>query len=78
MFWDIHLPTLTEMTVRCLKTGIYAEYAGELLEKYFKPEAVVYIKRNLNMIDEGSIKDFSEKIHLRYGVMNSIKIKVKR
>lgn len=71
MFWDIHLPTLTEMAVRGLKTGIYAEYAGQLLEKYYKPEAVLYIKRNLHLPDDGAIRDFTEKILLRYGAAGS-------
>ena len=68
MFWDIHLPTLTEMSIRCMKSGIYAEYAQELIKRYFKDEVVKYIARNISLLDDSSIRGFSEMTLLKYGV----------
>uniref|UniRef100_UPI00406CE9CA AfsR/SARP family transcriptional regulator n=1 Tax=Macellibacteroides fermentans TaxID=879969 RepID=UPI00406CE9CA len=68
MFWDIHLPTIAEISIYCIKNGIYAEYAEELIKKYFKQEAAAYIKRSISMSDEVSIKDLSEKTLQMFGI----------
>lgn len=72
MFWDIHLPTLTEMLVRCIKSDIYSDYARKLIEVYFKHKAVLYISRNICMLDDASIRDFSKSILLKYSIDNKM------
>ena len=70
MFWDIYLPTLVEMSVRSINSGICAKYGKKLLEHYFKHEAIMYIERTIHMIHDASISDFSETILLKYGVID--------
>jgi len=35
MFWDLHIPTITEMAIYGIKNNICPEYASVLLERYF-------------------------------------------
>ncbi|WHH56931.1 hypothetical protein [Petroclostridium sp. X23] len=39
MFWAIHLPTIIEMSIQCIKNGLFSEYALLLIEKYFCQDA---------------------------------------
>ena len=71
MFWDIHLPTLTEMLVRSIKSDIYGDYARKLIKFYFKHKAVTYIDRNIFIIDDASIRDFSNSILSKYSIDNN-------
>lgn len=72
MFWDIHLPTLTEISIHSVKSCIYEEYALYLLERYFKHETVTYILGNVQMLDNASIKGFCQRILTEVGTDSHI------
>jgi two-component SAPR family response regulator len=71
MFWDIHIPTLTEVVLRCMKSGVFSEYAKELLELSFKRDAILYIERKITALENDSIKAFTNKVISIYGVAHN-------
>jgi DNA-binding SARP family transcriptional activator len=71
IFWDIHLPTLTEMLLRCVKAGIFPEYVKELLERYFKHEGVLYIERNIGMASNESLQEFSDVVLGKFNIQSN-------
>jgi hypothetical protein len=68
IFWDQHLPTLVEMSARCVKSGIYSQYAVELMAKYYGREAAEFFKNNAFATKESSLKDFCGAFISLYGI----------
>lgn len=66
MFWDLHLPTLIELTVQGLQKRIYAEHASVLMEKFFGQDAAQYAEANLTLSSGQSIKEVSTYILQQY------------
>lgn len=60
MFWDIHIPTLVEMTLRSIRYGYYAGYAEELLSKFYDGKTVEYLSGKAKTLDESRIPAFAE------------------
>lgn len=60
MFWDIHLPTLTEMALRAVRYGYSADFAQELLGKYYDGSTVKYLVEKIKTIAESRITEFSD------------------
>ena len=59
MFWDIHIPTITEMALRGIRYGYCSSYAEELLGKFFSGKAVNYLIEKMKSIDEGQLTAFA-------------------
>lgn len=68
MFWDLHLPTLVEMSARCVKSGVYNEYAIELMSTYFGREAAEFFKRHAAVTEESNLKEFCGAFISLYGI----------
>lgn len=60
MFWDIHLPTLTEMVLRAVRYNYCADFAPELLGKYYDAGTVKYLAEKIKTIDESRIAAFCD------------------
>jgi LuxR family transcriptional regulator, maltose regulon positive regulatory protein len=45
MFWDLHFPTLLEMSIRALRLGLQAPYIMSLLARYFGEEGAEGVRR---------------------------------
>lgn len=58
MFWDIHLSTLVEMSLRSIRYGYCTGYAEELLSKFFDSRTVKYLTERVKTTDEGRITAF--------------------
>ncbi|MFZ5644705.1 MAG: BTAD domain-containing putative transcriptional regulator [Bacillota bacterium] len=58
MFWDLHLPTLVEMSARSLRRGICADHAVTLVESYYGKEAAEFFRNNAAVTEEENLKDF--------------------
>lgn len=58
MFWDIHIPTLTEMTLRCLRYGYGTGFAEELLGRFYDGPTAKYLAEKIKIIDESRITAF--------------------
>lgn len=79
MFWDLHLPTMVEMSARCIKNNIYSEHAMELITSYYGKEAMMFLKNKALTIEESSLKDSCHTFISLYGnesmaVSNSMNI----
>jgi DNA-binding SARP family transcriptional activator len=66
IFWDIHLGTMSRVLVYCIKLGIYAGYAEKMLAQYFSAEAAAYAIKRLSSVRQDQVKDFSDRLYLRY------------
>ncbi|MEA4845632.1 MAG: BTAD domain-containing putative transcriptional regulator [Clostridiaceae bacterium] len=60
MFWDIHIPSLVEMTLRSIRYGYCPGHAEELLGKFYDSNAVKYLSEKIKVIDESRITAFAE------------------
>ncbi|KPU44787.1 HTH-type transcriptional regulator MalT [Oxobacter pfennigii] len=58
MFWDIHIPTVVEMTLRSIRYGYCTGYAEELLSKFYGSKTVKYLSEKAKAIDESRIEAF--------------------
>lgn len=67
MFWDLHLPTLIEMSARCIQSGIYSEYALDLMASYYGKEAAEFFKNAAEM-EESHLEDFCRTFISRFGI----------
>ncbi len=59
MFWDIHIPTITEMALRAIRYDYCTDYAGELLSKFYNNSVVKYLSEKIKIIDENRITSFT-------------------
>ncbi len=66
MFWDIHLPTLVEMVLRSIRYGFGADYAEELLCKFYGHKTVKYLSERVKTLDENRITAFSNDFAFTY------------
>lgn len=58
MFWDIHIPTLTEMALRSIRADFGAGFAKELLGKYYDSGTVKYLAEKAKALEESRIYAF--------------------
>lgn len=58
MFWDIHIPTLTEMVLRSLRWGYCPDFANKLLERIYNKDTAKYLKEKVKAMDENRISSF--------------------
>lgn len=58
MFWDIHIPTIVDMTLRCVRYGYCTDYSKELLGRYCEPNTAMYLIEKVKILDEDRITDF--------------------
>lgn len=58
MFWDIHLPTLTEMALRSILYGYSPQFATELLGRFYNSETVRYLVEKIKALHESRIEAF--------------------
>lgn len=69
MFWDLHLPTLVEMSARCLKSNINIEYALKLIASYYG-DATEFFKTSVAVTEESYLNDFCHAFISLYGIKN--------
>ena len=60
MFWDIHIPTLTEMSLRSMRYGYCVGFAEELLSKFYDSGTITYLAKIVKTMDESRITAFVE------------------
>ncbi len=60
MFWDIHTPTIVEMTLRGIRYDYCPGFAAELLGRYYDSSVTRYLAEKVNTIDERRIKAFTD------------------
>lgn len=58
MFWDIHLPTITEVALRSALGDINMHYSWELLSKFYDNKTIKYLKSKIESMSESKISDF--------------------
>ncbi len=58
MFWDIHVPTLVEMTLRGIRYNYFPNFAVELLGRFYDNTTINYLIEKLKAIDENQITAF--------------------
>jgi len=58
MFWDIHIPTLTDMMLRSMRYGYSSDFARKLLCKFYNIETVTYLSNKIINMDENEISMF--------------------
>ncbi|MEW6622963.1 MAG: BTAD domain-containing putative transcriptional regulator [Bacillota bacterium] len=68
MLWDLHLPTLVEMSAQCVMSGIYSEYAIELIDRYYGKEAAEFFRDNAIAAEDSTMGDFCREFTSLYGV----------
>ena len=56
MFWDLHLPTLVELSLRSLKSGFGGGYGEKLLAAYFGEVAAAQLKEEAAGAAAGELK----------------------
>ncbi|MEL7566702.1 MAG: BTAD domain-containing putative transcriptional regulator, partial [Dehalobacterium sp.] len=66
MFWDIHIPTLTEMAVRSMRYGYCAGFAEALLGKFYDSGTVKYLAEKVKTMEENQIAAFVDHFVSRY------------
>ncbi|MDX9871217.1 MAG: BTAD domain-containing putative transcriptional regulator [Clostridia bacterium] len=66
MFWDIHLPTLTEMALRSIRCGCRADFAEELLGRFYDGNTVRYLAEKVKSMDENRIATYVDDFVFRY------------
>lgn len=66
MFWDIHIPTLTEMSLRSMRYGYCVGFAEELLSKFYDSGTITYLAKIVKTMDESRITAFVEDFVFRY------------
>jgi len=66
MFWDIHLPTMTDMMLRSIRYGYCSDYARELLNRLYSPRAVSYLCEKIKDLDESHITSFVDDFVFTY------------
>src|SRR5690606_31365671 len=59
MFWDIHIPTITEMTLRAIRYDYCTDHAEEMLSKFYNSSIVKYLSEKIKIIDEDRITSFT-------------------
>lgn len=59
MFWNIHIPSITEMALRGIHYGYCSSYAEELLGKFFSGKTVNYLIEKMKSIDENQLAAFT-------------------
>lgn len=58
MFWDIHLPTLTDMALRSILYGFSPKFAAELLGRFYSSETVSYLVEKVKNLHDSRIEAF--------------------
>lgn len=58
MFWDIHLPTIVEMSLRCIRYDYCTDYSRELLGRFCEANTAKYLIEKVRIMDEDRITDF--------------------
>lgn len=66
-FWDLHLPTLVEMSARCLQSNLYRQYVLELMTRYFGEEAAGFFQSHIAGSGEADLKDACRAFISLYG-----------
>ncbi len=66
MFWDIHIPTLTEMALRGIRYGYSAAYAEELLLRFYNTNTAKYLSEKIKTMDENRIQSFVDEFVYAY------------
>lgn len=58
MFWDLHLPTLLEMSLKSIYCGIHARFAEELLQCYFGSRTTGFLSEKARNMSEKQLGMF--------------------
>lgn len=58
MFWDIHIPTAVEISLRSIRYGYCPGFAEELLGRFYGNNIVKYLAEKAKSIDESRITAF--------------------
>jgi len=58
MFWDIHIPTIVDMTLRSIRYGYCTEYAKELLCRFCEINTAKYLIEKVRIMEEDRITAF--------------------
>ena len=66
MFWDIHMPTLVEISLRSISYGFCTDYAKELLGKFYSINTVMYLTEKVKNMDEKHITAFVDNFIFAY------------
>jgi len=59
MFWDIHMPTIVEMTIRAIIFDYSAEFAGKLLTRLFDANTAAFLSCKSAGLDSKSVSAFT-------------------
>jgi len=66
MFWDIHIPTLTDMALRGIRYGYCTAFAKELMRKFYDSKTVNYLSEKVKTMDERQITSFVDEFVYTY------------
>lgn len=67
MFWDLHFPTLVEMSARCLQVGIHGDWARSLVERYFGSDGAEYLVMKAALVKKDLFRELAAAFLYRYG-----------
>ncbi len=66
MFWDVHIPTVVEISLRSIRYGYRTGYAEDLLSRFCSDKTVKYLSARIKSLDENRITAFCSGFVFRY------------
>lgn len=63
MFWDIHIPTLTEMALLSIRHSYHAGFAAELLSRFYDPATVNYLAEKQKPSTKAGLRYLSKTLY---------------